>query len=245
MRTLLTAALLILFAGTGRAAGYTVVQAEDDRPVRIMCYGDSNTYGYDPEPGRDRYPESGRWPCILQQMLGDSYQIIEEGKNGRKTGYPDSTLAAAYEEGPLDLQTRLEKNQPVDMLIIMLGTNDCVPGAGLSAEEIAAGMEALVTAAEDQADAAGIPRPSIAIVVPAAFGSELLDLYPSRDIEETIEKSHRIGDLYEEIADRHNCLFVDARNGIETSLLDHSHLTENGHRQLASLIFNTIFEEKT
>ena len=239
-RLFLTALIFTALLFCPLISGKPSARAEEDRPVRIMCYGDSNTYGYDPDPGNDRYPASERWTGILQERLGGSCEIIEEGKNGRKTGYPDSITAAASEEGPQDLEARLEKNRPVDILVIMLGTNDCIPSAGLSAEEIAEGMEALVSAAEDQADEDGIPRPSVILVVPAAFNDELMERYPSQDIKEMIEKSHRIGDLYKEIAAKHNCLFVDGRDCVETSSLDGSHLTANGHRQLAGILYDVI-----
>lgn len=214
--------------------------AEAVRAVRILCYGDSNTYGYDPDPANDRYPVSRRWTGILQDRLGVNFQIIEEGKNGRATGYFPDGRTAAPQEGPEDLTARLEKHQPVDILVIMLGTNDCAPGRGLQAEDIAAGMEALVIAAETWADQNETARPEIVIAAPPATNENILRVsYATQDAEDMYYKTRAIGELYKDIAERHGCLFADARDA-EVSGLDCTHLTETGHRQIADLLLDLL-----
>ncbi|MBC7238193.1 MAG: hypothetical protein H5T69_20305, partial [Chloroflexi bacterium] len=54
----------------------------------ILCFGDSNTWGYSPH-SKTRYPEEIRWPCVLQRELGEGYHVIAEGLNGRTTVWDD------------------------------------------------------------------------------------------------------------------------------------------------------------
>ena len=206
-----------------------------------MCYGDSNTYGFDPAPYADRYPESVRWTCLLQEQLGDSWQIIEEGKNGRATGYRTDSVFMVDEEGPEDLVSRLEALQPVDFLILMLGTNDCLPAYGLGAEEVAAGMETLILSAETWADQNGIACPSILLVAPPVMDDSILNTSAgSQEAADYIRKVRKLSDLYSQLAEEHECIFADARDGIELSSLDHLYLTEKGHAQLAALLKQTL-----
>ena len=221
--------------------GKVPVSADPKRPIRILCYGDSNTYGFDPSPYNERYPESVRWPGILQETLGENYQIIEEGKNGRTTGYRLSVAAMNPEDGPQDLVSRLENHQPVDILVIMLGSNDSLPAYGMSEEDIAAGMEDLISATEEWADQNGAACPSFVIVAPPVMNEAILDTpYATPEVEEFIRKVRGIGDLYSQLAEAHGGIFVDARNGIELSDLDLIHLTEKGHAQLAELLVHAL-----
>lgn len=87
----------------------------------IMCYGDSNTWGYNPATG-SRFSRDGRWTGVLRQELSDGYEIIEEGLNGRTTVWNDPI--EGYKNGKEQLIPCLETNKPLDMVIIMLGTND-------------------------------------------------------------------------------------------------------------------------
>ena len=231
----LIAASLLYFCGNTR------VFAGPEQPVRVVCYGDSNTYGFDPDPYADRYPESVRWTCVLQEQLGNGWQIIEEGKNGRATGYRMDSVFMVNEEGPEDLVSRLEAHQPVDMLILMLGTNDCLPSYGLSAEEVAAGMEALILAVKAWAGQNGTVCPTILLVAPPVMDDSILQTSAgSQETAEYIRKVRELGDLYRQLAEKHACLFADARDGIELSSLDHLHLTEKGHAQLAALLKRTL-----
>ena len=112
----------------------------------VICLGDSNTHGYcGAQEGETlcggRFSEAERWPCLLQRALGEEYLVIEEGLCGRTTVFPDPL------EPGLDaisyLRPCLLSHAPVSLLILMLGTNDTKEHFGLSAEEIARGMERL------------------------------------------------------------------------------------------------------
>lgn len=204
----------------------------------VLCYGDSNTYGYDPRNG-ERYSESERWPCLLAGMLGDGYRVIEEGLNGRTTAYdrPDGF----WKNGLSYLTPCLGTHKPVDILIFMLGTNDCNADLFLSAEDIARGMEQLVCTAEKMTLELQGFVPKMLIVVPAAIRPEIEGTpFEYQLSEESIQKSHDIAPLYRKLAEEHGCLFLDATNSAEVTRADCEHLTVTGHRQLAGMIFEIV-----
>ena len=89
---------------------------------RIICFGDSNTWGYNPVTG-GRYDENTRWPMRMQQILGDEYQIIEEGQNGRTISCEDP-WEWGNKKGMDYVLPMVESHVPFDMLIIMLGSNE-------------------------------------------------------------------------------------------------------------------------
>lgn len=87
----------------------------------IVCYGDSNTWGYDPVT-MDRLPITQRWTGVLAQELGAGYRVIEEGLNGRTTVWDDPI--EGYKNGKEYLIPCLETHRPIDLITILLGTND-------------------------------------------------------------------------------------------------------------------------
>ncbi len=210
--------------------------ASHDR-ISVLCYGDSNTYGYDPRTG-GRYPYDKRWTTLLGEMLGSRYEVIAEGLNGRTTAYDRE--GAPWKNGKSSFIACLGTHKPVDYIIIMLGTNDCNAALGLSAEQIAGGMETLVRIAEEEAPGLQGYVPEIIVAAPAAIqGDYEQSPFAFELTPESVQKSIDIGPLYREIAARHMVRFADATSGIEVSP-DCEHLTEEGHRQIAKLFFETI-----
>ncbi len=111
----------------------------------ILCYGDSLTWGYDPRDGT-RYPFDQRWPGALEQELGSGFRVIEEALSGRTT-VADSPLLP-NRSGLKMLEPLLESHAPIDLCILMLGTNDAASGYRLSASDVACGCLALIWAIE-------------------------------------------------------------------------------------------------
>ena len=99
----------------------------------IICFGDSNTHGYCAETD-GRFDENTRWTCLLQAKLGDEYLILEEGLGGRTTCFDDPTHEGL--RGLDYISPCLQTHEPVDLLIIMLGTNDTKERFGCSAESL-------------------------------------------------------------------------------------------------------------
>ena len=108
----------------------------------ILCYGDSNTWGYDPAT-EERYPLEARWVSVLARELGSDYHVIPEGLNGRTTVWPDP-WEGEHKSGKTYLIPCLESHYPIDLVVMMLGTNDLKHRFGLSAWDIARGAQTLV-----------------------------------------------------------------------------------------------------
>mgnify|MGYP004512313645 CR=1 FL=1 len=106
----------------------------------IVCFGDSNTHGYCADPtdtvtGGARFDETERWTCLLQQKLGEEYLVLEEGLSGRTTVFPDALHESM--DGLGVIYSTLMCHEPVDLLVIMLGTNDTKERLGVIAACIA------------------------------------------------------------------------------------------------------------
>ena len=206
----------------------------------VLCYGDSNTFGYEPLSGT-RYPKELRWTTILQKELGAAYEVVSEGLNGRTTAY--DRIECAWKNGFPYLAPCIGSNKPVDYIIFMLGTNDCNADLHLSEYDIAKGMERLIEEVESVTPEMQDYPPKMIIVVPAA----ILDDYYSSPFadqldDDSIRKSHAIAPLYKEVADRHGCLYLDCSDKLEVSTFDSEHLTANGHAKLAALLAKLIKE---
>ena len=109
--------------------------------ITVLCYGDSNTYGYNPSNGF-RYPPDVRWTGRLQRLLGEGYHVVEEGCNGRTTVYDDPL--EGWKNGIDYLKPCLNSHKPVDIVILMLGSNDLKEVFHASPEDIANGAAELV-----------------------------------------------------------------------------------------------------
>ena len=154
----------------------------------ILCFGDSNTYGLIPGT-KERYPEDIRWTGILGQRLKNrGFRVVEEGLVGRTTIFPDNLRPGR--DGSELLPVLLESHYPVDELILMLGTNDCTPELGLSPEQIAGGMEKLITLTEQESPGLQGYIPEIIVTVPAAVSIPGTLLQDRRFRE--ILKSHEV-----------------------------------------------------
>lgn len=208
-----------------------------DGKITILCYGDSNTYGFHPETG-GRYPKEQRWTTILGEKLGDKYEVINEGMNGRTTAY--KRPASDWQNGLEGIAMAIHSNFPIDCLVIMLGTNDCNKDMFLEPEQIADGMRSLVIKAREVNEWLGVTMPQIIIMSPAWIRPELEGTPFECDLDETsVEKSKALAPLYRYLADELGCTFVDASE-LEVSVIDCEHLTAKGHEDLAEKLYQEL-----
>ena len=210
----------------------------------ILCLGDSNTHGYCADPadcadGGIRFNESERWTCLLQQMLGEDYLVTEEGLSGRTTVCPDP-LHEAMDALPV-LYPLLKSHETIDLLIIMLGTNDSKERLSVNAPCIALGMERLVRKAFS-VDCWGNHKPNVLIVAPPPIG-EGMETSPVAGTmgKGCVEKSRQLAEEYAKTAQLLGVHFMDA-NGCEFNQVDYMHLTRAGHAQLAQRLAQRIPE---
>ncbi len=205
--------------------------------ITVLCYGDSNTYGYDPQT-LGRYPYEKRWTTILAGMLGDRYEVIAEGLNGRTTAFDRKD--APWKNGLASIIPCLGTHKPVDILVIMLGTNDCNTELGVRAEDIAEGMAKLTELAEKASPGLQGYIPEIIITAPVAIPEDFsMSPFVDQLDSGSAQKSRDIAPLYARIAAAHHLKFVNASEDAEVSD-DCEHLTARGHEQLAKLIYDEI-----
>ena len=204
----------------------------------ILCYGDSNTYGYDPETG-ERYPRDVRWPGRLQILLGDDFHIVEEGCNGRTTVYDDPI--DGWKNGLDYLKPCLNSHKPVDIIILMLGTNDLKETFHLTADKIAAGAGQLVDVIRTFTSEKQGYIPQIMLVSPPEIGRDIRHSYFSNKFsEDAIEESKRFPACYRQIAEEKGCVFFNAAAYVSPSDTDSIHLTAEGHIALAQKLSEMI-----
>ena len=200
----------------------------------IVCFGDSNTHGYCADPndcadGGDRFNENERWTCLLQKSLGEDYLVLEEGLSGRTTVFSDPLHESM--PGIETVYSCLMSHEPVDLLIIMLGTNDTKERFAANAPAIAVGMERLLLKCKSIPCWSG-NQPNILVVCPPPLGEGFHDEVMGNGC---VEKSVALPPYMEAVACRNNAHFLDAAE-CEFNPVDFTHLTRRGHAQLANML---------
>ena len=207
----------------------------------IVCFGDSNTHGYDSRT-ITRFNEDERWTGLLAKYLGEGYSVKEEGLNGRTTMFSDIT--GEHRNGLSYLVACLETHEPIDLLIFMLGTNDTKEVFHASAEDIAKGMEKLIKKSMRHMSV-WRNKPNIMILVPPAIDPQYEFALEAQSMGKGCsEKSKEIAPLYEALATKYRCHFLDVGNleGIDVYPTDYLHLTLESHQILAKELADRIHE---
>lgn len=208
-------------------------------PRTILCFGDSNTYGAVPtlaRIGRHRFAPARRWTGILQRLLGPDWQVMEEGHPSRTTVY-DDPIEGAHKNGLRALPVCLETHMPIDLVIIMLGTNDLKHRFGANPSDITDSIEVLVkTVQRSEAGPGGVPPTAMVIAPPAILEVGWMgELFAGG-----AAKSKQLGARLKEAATRCNVPFLDAGTIVDSSTVDGIHLDEDAQRVLAGAVAEKI-----
>ncbi len=204
-----------------------------DSAKTIVCYGDSNTWGTNAGP-YIRLTRSVRWTGVLQNLLGEDYEVINEGLSGRtfvaiEPGKPHRT-------GITHLQAILETHDPIDFVIVMLGTNDVKNTFNLSTEQIAAHLEQTISLIQS-AKVDLLKAPKILIVCPPP-------VIPIQGLDERMVNGPRLSKelppFYKKVAEKYNCDFINAGDHISFGKVDGYHLDEEGNKKLAEVLATWI-----
>jgi lysophospholipase L1-like esterase len=197
----------------------------------ILAYGDSLTYGASPVTGGPRHAYEDRWPSALEQGLGGGARVIAEGLGGRTTAH-DDWFANADRNGARILPTLLESHSPLDMVVIMLGTNDLKPFLGRSAAEAARGMGRLVQVIRGHYAGKREPEPKIILVAPPVLvdtdNADMKGHFGS----DYVAQSKLFAAEYKKRADEHWVAFFDAATVAKTDPRDGIHLDQANTRAI-------------
>lgn len=198
---------------------------------KIVCYGDSNTFGFNPENGV-RFDEKIRWSGILANLTQNCYEIIEEGANNR-TGFvnnPSGFLYSAQRHFP----KIISKIKDIDIIILSIGTNDLQEQYNIGFNAIEKGLETLILCAKNYSG-------NIILVPPIVLDNNVLSGYFNTFFnEESIIKSRKVGRIYKKLARVFNCRIFDFNEFARPSVIDGLHYDINSHKLIAEKLADFI-----
>ena len=193
----------------------------------VLCYGDSNTWGAIPGDDFGRYDPDVRWPGVMRRTLGDEFHVVENGLNGRTTTF--DRLPRPWRSGKDLLVPTMETSHPIDVVVILLGTND-VSLPYVSVADIVRGVGELVSIVRscDEFGPGGTAAPTPLVVVPHVVGTLGPDdrvLSPGAE-----EKSRSLGPALRAYLDTVSCHVLDLGGVVQPSDVDPWHWEADGHR---------------
>ena len=202
----------------------------------IVCYGDSNTHGFDPET-MGRFPRDVRWPGVLAATLGPDAHVVEEGLNGRTTLWDDPYLDGR--NGRTYLLPCLRSHTPIDLVVVMLGTNDLKAHFGRAPYEIAAGAGALVDIILGSGTGPDGGPPRVLLVAPPRLG-EVTAVSELWGYEGALQKSAELPRLYRAMAEMKGVAFLDAAGLVGAHPADGVHLSAADHALLGQAVADAV-----
>lgn len=201
---------------------------------QILCFGDSNTWGHIPVTAK-RYERNERWPGVMARELGSSFHVVEEGLCGRTTVWDDPI--EGDKSGLRYLPPCLASHQPLDLVILMLGTNDLKARFSLTALDISLGVDRLVQVIQASGGGKNGQAPAILLAAPPPID-------PHGDEEEMFrggrEKSLAFAARYAAVAEARGCHFLDVAQFIGVDLADGIHYSSDAHRKLGQAMRDVV-----
>ena len=201
----------------------------------VLAYGDSNTHGTMPMATLEddgRFGPAERWPGVCAAALGSGYRVVEEGLPGRTTVHPDP-IEGVYKNGLAILPAILESHRPIDLVVLMLGTNDLKQKFSVPPLEIGQAVSLLLHTIRHSymGPAAGQPRLLLVAPMPIVETGCLAEMFAGGQA-----KSQRLAEVYAGVAARHGAEFLDAGTVISVSPLDGIHFDAEAHAALGKAI---------
>lgn len=205
----------------------------------ILCYGDSLTWGTNPDDGGNRHAYADRWPSVLRSGLAADVEVVAEGMGGRTTAYDDFT-GDCDRNGARLLTSTLHCHRPVALVILMLGTNDLKPQIAGTAAAAALGIRRCIEAVRHHAPRLPVyVQPKVLLVsppwlvpTPNEFITEMMG--------DAVAQSHRFSELYAAEAKLADCAFFDAAGVAKASAIDGIHLDPANTRAIGGALVPVV-----
>ena len=211
----------------------------------ILCYGDSNTWGFMPKKdspaitANNRYPWGVRWTSLVQMQLGENYRVAENGVNGRTTMF-DCPLAD-YRNGLKDIEVGMQSQMPVDLVIIMLGTNDVKGHLGMPPYIISRGAGRLIEKIRMGGYGPDGASPEILLMAPIRLHPEMEERWLGEEFgHQALTKDAQLGRYLGKVAETCGVHFLDAGEYVTADPADGIHMNEEGHALLAEKVYEKI-----
>jgi len=205
----------------------------------ILCFGDSNTHGTKPLPAQDvvdRHGPAVRWPGVMAAELGPGFRVIEEGLPGRTTVH-DDPIEGAHMNGLTALPILVASHSPLDVLVLMLGTNDLKNRFAVSAADIAASLERLILTLRVLCNAPGRKQPKVLLIAPPPI---LEVAWIGEKFKGGAAKSQELGHWIRRSAERLDVAFLDAAEHVRVSPTDGLHYEAETHATLGRTIAQAV-----
>jgi len=196
----------------------------------VLCFGDSNTHGQIPGgTPLERYGPKQRWPGVMARELGDNWHIVEEGLSGRTT-VRDDPIEGPHKNGRTYLWPCIQSHTILDLIIIMLGTNDLKARFNQPASEVAMGLGCLIYDIKELTPGPGGTVPEIMIVAPPPMRDDIKEWEPI--FSGAQKKSHELALQFEIVADSLEVHFFDAGSVVDCDPQDGFHINQQAHENL-------------
>lgn len=202
----------------------------------ILCFGDSNTFASHPLGGR--HPYDVRWTGRLQALLGAEYRVIEEGLGGRTTVFEDQISPGR--NGRAALPAAIATHNPIDLIVVMLGTNDLKAQYHATMWDLGRAMEQLMHIIDAYEYAPHYKKPQVLLVSPIEVGEGIEDSPFGCFTREAADKSRLFAKEYAPVAEKYGAHFFDAASVAYPSREDQLHMDAESHRALADALAQQI-----
>jgi len=210
-------------------------------PRTVLCFGDSLTWGYDPHSSADRlrYPFAERWTRRLQAELGERYHVIEEGLNGRTTVFDDPVVG--HVSGLAQLPTSLSTHMPLDLVVILLGTNDAKTFFGVNGDVIARCLGRLLEVVSKSCCGPDGKPPQTLVLVPPIMGDVRgTILEPLFDSAHSRKAIQRLRETYPPIAAAFGAHCLDINEVVGPGTIDGVHFDPDSLQPVATALAERI-----
>lgn len=200
---------------------------------KVLCFGDSNVFGFNPE-NATRFGKEIRWTGKLQFLAGNDYKIIEAGCNNR-TAFcinPAGELQTGIKILPKIL------HNDIDIVILSVGTNDLQFAYKTRVDDFYQGVANLLDVIKNR-----LPNGKIILLSPSVIGDGIFNGFFRELFDETsIQKSKELSVIYQKIANKYNCEYLDLEQIVKVSDVDGLHYDEEAHQIIAEILWSKIAE---